>query len=70
MPGALAILGGVISWAYHWGDAFPPSYRPQKYYSFPTLDYPQSTLVIGYSGFNSDDIEVAVERLGNAWTID
>lgn len=43
-------------------------YGLSEYYNSPTQDYPQSTVVIGYSGFNSDDIEIALKRLENAWT--
>jgi GntR family transcriptional regulator/MocR family aminotransferase len=44
-------------------------YGLSEYYSFPAQDYPQGTVVIGYSGFNSSDIDTAVARLENAWNL-
>lgn len=44
-------------------------YGLSEYYSFPSLNCPESTVVIGYSGFDSSDIDAAVERLETAWRI-
>ncbi len=42
-------------------------YGLSEYYNFPAQHYHKSTLVIGYSGFQQTQINVAVERLEKAW---
>ncbi len=42
-------------------------YGLSEYYSFPVANRPESTVVIGYSGFDSIHIHSAVKRLEKAW---
>lgn len=38
-----------------------------EYYSRPLAEYPNSTMVIGYSGLNAADLTAAVNRLEEVW---
>lgn len=44
-------------------------YGLSEYYAFPGKGCPRSTVVIGYSGFQSSEIDEAIERITKAWNV-